>query len=47
MYVLGGVLMPVKIVEVDIINTSLLILMENLTGTGKRRFSDATISFEL
>lgn len=29
-------LMPVKMVEIDIINTSLLILMENLTGPGKR-----------
>lgn len=29
-------LMPVKMVEVDIINTSLLIFMENLTDPGKR-----------
>lgn len=29
-------LMPVKMVEIDIINTSLLILMENLTSPGKR-----------
>lgn len=36
MYVWGGVLMPVKIVEVDTINTSSLILMENPTGSGKR-----------
>lgn len=27
--------MPVKIVKVDTINTSSLILMENLTGSGK------------
>lgn len=35
-YVWGGVLMPVKIVEVDTINASSLILMENLTSSGKR-----------